>query len=45
MGVDDVSVDVVGVYGGWCCVRSLALVGLGPGCLWLLLVGMPGGEA
>jgi hypothetical protein len=28
MEADDVSVDVVGVYGDWCCVRSLALVGL-----------------
>ena len=28
MGVDDASADVVGVYGDWCCVRSLALVGL-----------------
>jgi hypothetical protein len=41
LGVDDASADAVGAYGDWCGVCSLALVGLGPWCLWLMLRYMP----
>jgi hypothetical protein len=43
MEADDASADVVGVYGDWCCVCPLALVGLGPWCLLADVECMPGG--